>query len=229
MLWVPRLSRDPQCVFTDRHTRRSPPLHWAQPLLNRPPQGDTVRLAEALDDMVDGRAPVTTDRGERQPGWASPGARPLDADMALDHIERAVAADGISMYEHQEEAILEILAGNHVIVTTPTGSGKSLIATAANFACVAAGGRSYYTAPIKALVSEKFFSLCEIFGAANVGMVTGDASVNADAPIICCTAEILANIALREGHHASIDQVVMDELHLVGDPHSGWAWQVPLS
>ncbi|GAE76986.1 helicase [Cutibacterium acnes JCM 18918] len=86
------------------------------------------------------------------------------------------------MYEHQEEAILEILSGNHVIVTTPTGSGKSLIATAAHFACVAAGGRSYYTAPIKALVSEKFFSLCEIFGAANVGMVTGDASVNADAP-----------------------------------------------
>ena len=177
-----------------------------------------MRLAEALDDMVDGRAPVTTDRGERQPGWDSPGARPLDADMALDHIERAVAADGISMYEHQEEAILEILAGNHVIVTTPTGSGKSLIATAAHFACVAAGGRSYYTAPIKALVSEKFFSLCEIFGAANVGMVTGDASVNADAPIICCTAEILANIALREGHHASIDQVVMDEFHFVGDP-----------
>ncbi|MES7928195.1 DUF3516 domain-containing protein [Cutibacterium acnes] len=188
-----------------------------------------MRLAEALDDMVDGRAPVTTDRGERQPGWDSPGARPLDADMALDHIERAVAADGISMYEHQEEAILEILAGNHVIVTTPTGSGKSLIATAAHFACVAAGGRSYYTAPIKALVSEKFFSLCEIFGAANVGMVTGDASVNADAPIICCTAEILANIALREGHHASIDQVVMDEFHFVGDPDRGWAWQVPLS
>ena len=157
-----------------------------------------MRLAEALDDMVDGRAPVTTDRGERQPGWDSPGARPLDADMALDHIERAVAADGISMYEHQEEAILEILAGNHVIVTTPTGSGKSLIATAAHFACVAAGGRSYYTAPIKALVSEKFFSLCEIFGAANVGMVTGDASVNADAPIICCTCLLYTSPSPRD-------------------------------
>ena len=188
-----------------------------------------MRLAEALDDIVDGRAPVTTDRGERQPGWDSPGARPLDADMALDHIERAVAADSISMYEHQEEAILEILSGNHVIVTTPTGSGKSLIATAAHFACVAAGGRSYYTAPIKALVSEKFFSLCEVFGAANVGMVTGDASVNADAPIICCTAEILANIALREGLHAMVDQIVMDEFHFIGDPDRGWAWQVPLS
>lgn len=188
-----------------------------------------MRLAEALDDMLDARPPVETDRGERPAGWDSPGARPIDPDMALDHIERAVSRDGLTMYDHQEEAILEILTGSHVIVTTPTGSGKSLIAAAAHFACVAGGGRSYYTAPIKALVSEKFFDLCAIFGAARVGMVTGDASVNADAPIICCTAEILANIALREGRHAAVDQVVMDEFHFIGDPDRGWAWQVPLS
>ncbi|MDN6428090.1 DEAD/DEAH box helicase, partial [Acidipropionibacterium jensenii] len=188
-----------------------------------------MRLAEALDDMVDGRPPVETDRGERPRGWDSPGARAIDPDMAIDHLERAVAADGLEMYEHQEEAILDIVTGSHVIVTTPTGSGKSLIATAAHFACVAGGGCSYYTAPIKALVSEKFFSLCEIFGAARVGMVTGDASVNPDAPIICCTAEILANIALREGRHAAVDQVVMDEFHFIGDPDRGWAWQVPLT
>jgi len=149
--------------------------------------------------------------------------------MAIDHIERGVAADGLTMYEHQEEAVLDIVTGSHVIVTTPTGSGKSLIATAAHFACVAGGGRSYYTAPIKALVSEKFFALCEIFGAERVGMVTGDASVNPDAPIICCTAEILANIALREGRHAAVDQVIMDEFHFIGDPDRGWAWQVPLT
>ncbi|WP_130866368.1 DEAD/DEAH box helicase [Acidipropionibacterium timonense] len=188
-----------------------------------------MRLAEALDDLIDGRPPVTSDRADRPRGWDSPGARPIDPDMVIDHVERAVAQDGLSLYEHQEEAIYEVLAGSHVIVTTPTGSGKSLIAAAAQFACVGGGGRTYYTAPIKALVSEKFFSLCQTFGAANVGMVTGDASVNADAPIICCTAEILANLALREGRHAAVDQVVMDEFHFIGDPDRGWAWQVPLS
>jgi hypothetical protein len=137
-------------------------------------------------------------------------------------------ADDLSLYPHQDEAIIDILSGANVIVTTPTGSGKSLIAVAAHFACLAAGGRSYYTAPIKALVSEKFFALCEVFGAANVGMVTGDAAVNADAPIICCTAEILANIALREGRQASVDQVIFDEFHFIADRDRGWAWQVPL-
>src|SRR5690606_35760149 len=109
-----------------------------------------------------------------------------------------------------------------------TGTGKSLVAMAAHFAALAEGKRSYYTAPIKALVSEKFFALVEVFGAANVGMVTGDSSVNGDAPIICCTAEILANLALREGADARVDQVVMDEFHFYSDPDRGWAWQVPL-
>jgi len=137
-------------------------------------------------------------------------------------------ADGISLYPHQDEAIIDILAGANTIVTTPTGSGKSLIAVAAHYASLAAGGRSYYTAPIKALVSEKFFALCDIFGAHNVGMVTGDATVNAEAPIVCCTAEILANIALREGRSAKVDQVIMDEFHFIADRDRGWAWQVPL-
>lgn len=121
-----------------------------------------------------------------------------------------------------------MLSGANVVVTTPTGSGKSLIATAAHFAARAAGQRTYYTAPIKALVSEKFFALVDVFGAEAVGMVTGDASVNSDAPIICCTAEILANIALREGAEADVSQVVMDEFHFVADPDRGWAWHVPL-
>ena len=135
---------------------------------------------------------------------------------------------GISLYPHQDEALLSILSGANVIVTTPTGSGKSMIATAAHFVTLAARGRTYYTAPIKALVSEKFFSLVDTFGADLVGMVTGDASVNPDAPIIACTAEILANIALREGENADVDQVVMDEFHFLADPDRGWAWQVPL-
>lgn len=135
---------------------------------------------------------------------------------------------GIDLYPAQDEAVLELASGSHVILATPTGTGKSLVAVAAHAASLARGGRTYYTAPIKALVSEKFFALVDIFGPDAVGMVTGDSSVNPDAPIICCTAEILANVALRLGPEAEIDQVVMDEFHYYGDPDRGWAWQVPL-
>jgi superfamily II RNA helicase len=135
---------------------------------------------------------------------------------------------GFSLYPAQEEALLEVVSGANVIVNTPTGSGKSLIALGAHFSALAQGGRSFYTAPIKALVSEKFFSLCRQLGSDHVGMLTGDASVNAGAPVICCTAEILANLALRDGAGADVTQVVMDEFHFYADPDRGWAWQVPL-
>jgi superfamily II RNA helicase len=141
-------------------------------------------------------------------------------DWALDR--------GLSLYPAQDEALIEIVSGANLILSTPTGTGKSLVAVGAHFAALSQGKRTFYTAPIKALVSEKFFSLVEIFGAENVGMVTGDSSVNADAPIICCTAEILANLALRHGADAPVDQVVMDEFHFYSDPDRGWAWQVPL-
>lgn len=90
------------------------------------------------------------------------------------------------------------------------------------------GERAYYTAPIKALVSEKFFDLCATFGADSVGLLTGDAAVNADAPIICATAEIVANLALRDGERSDIGTLVADEFHYYGEPDRGWAWQVPL-
>jgi hypothetical protein len=135
---------------------------------------------------------------------------------------------GLSLYPAQDEAVIELVSGANVVLSTPTGTGKSLVAVAAHAACLARGGRTYYTAPIKALVSEKFFALVDIFGAERVGMVTGDSSVNPDAPIVCCTAEILANLALRQGADAAVDQVVMDEFHYYGDPDRGWAWQVPL-
>lgn len=135
---------------------------------------------------------------------------------------------GINLYPAQEEASLGILTGDNVILATPTGSGKSMVANAAHFIALARGQRSFYTAPIKALVSEKFFALCDIFGAENVGMMTGDATVNGNAPIIAATAEIVANIALRDGAEANIDQVVMDEFHYYSEPDRGWAWQVPL-
>ena len=166
-------------------------------------------LNELLDDLED-RGLLADDDAlyEAFSSWASSTGRPL--------------------YRHQDESLIEILSGNHVIAATPTGSGKSMIALAAHFVSMAHGGRSYYTAPLKALVSEKFFDLVSLFGADNVGMVTGDVSLNADAPIICCTAEILANQSLREGPTLDADMIVMDEFHFYADPQRGWAWQVPL-
>ena len=135
---------------------------------------------------------------------------------------------GINLYPAQEEAATALVAQDNVILATPTGSGKSMVAIAAHFIAMARKQRSFYTAPIKALVSEKFFDLCQTFGPENVGMMTGDATVNGGAPIICATAEIVANIALRDGAEAKIDQVVMDEFHYYSEPDRGWAWQVPL-
>lgn len=176
--------------------------------------------------------------------WCNNGAMRADLNEILDQLEDEgtasseealytafsdwAAQTGRPLYPHQEEALLELLTGSHVIAQTPTGSGKSLIALAGHFLSLARGGRSYYTAPLKALVSEKFFDLVNAFGAANVGMITGDVSLNADAPIICCTAEILANQALREGSQLDADMVIMDEFHFYADPQRGWAWQIPL-
>ena len=156
----------------------------------------------------------------------------IPAEASADSLFEAFTAWaqelGLTLYPHQEEAAIELFDRKNVVLATPTGSGKSMVAVAAHFAAMAEGRRSYYTAPIKALVSEKFFSLCAIFGADNVGMLTGDASVNPGAPVVCCTAEVLANIALREGPGADVGQVVMDEFHFYADGQRGWAWQVPL-
>lgn len=151
-----------------------------------------------------------------------------DQDAIADGFLASQEAVGRTLYPHQEEALLAIAAGDHVIAATPTGSGKTTIGYAAIFAAVSRGERAYYTAPIKALVSEKFFDLVAMFGAEMVGMMTGDSSVNHDAPIIVCTAEILANHALREGAGSDVGLTVMDEFHYYGDPQRGWAWQVPL-
>ncbi|MGH3445108.1 MAG: DEAD/DEAH box helicase, partial [Nocardioidaceae bacterium] len=167
-----------------------------------------------------------TDLLPDEPTASSPAAPP--PDTVYDAFEGWVTEQQMSLYPAQEEALVEVMTGSHVIVSTPTGSGKSMIATGAHFSALAQGRRTFYTAPIKALVSEKFFALCAIFGPERVGMMTGDAAVNAGAPIITCTAEVLANIALREGAAADVGQVVMDEFHFYADPDRGWAWQVPL-
>ncbi|MCF7730035.1 MAG: DUF3516 domain-containing protein [Akkermansiaceae bacterium] len=159
-----------------------------------------------------------------------PGRLPPSAsadDILNAFLEYLVAAE-IEPYPHQEEAVLELFQGNNVILDTPTGSGKTLVALALQFKSLCQGRRSYYTVPIKALANEKFLALCRIFGPAHVGMITGDATVNPEAPVICCTAEILANQALREGAATPVDDVIMDEFHYYADPERGAAWQIPL-
>lgn len=149
-------------------------------------------------------------------------------DSVLDGFVSWLTKTGITPYDHQEEAILEVFAGNNVLLNTPTGSGKSLVALAMQFRAICMQRRSYYTVPIKALANEKFLALCDLLGPDRVGMITGDATVNPNAPVICCTAEILANIALRDGENAKVDDVIMDEFHYYSDHDRGAAWQIPL-
>lgn len=179
-------------------------------------------MDESTERAVDAGA------GSFAPYLPKPGER-LDEDGIFECIlDWAADVKGVDLWDHQQEAILDMLAGDHVFVSTPTGSGKSTIALGLHVMCLIQGRTSYYTAPIKALVSEKFFDLIGVFGAKNVGMITGDTSINPEAPIICCTAEIVANMALSRGAKANIGAVAMDEFHFYGDPDRGWAWQVPL-
>src|SRR5215212_31454 len=174
--------------------------------------------------------PAVTDKPKTAPVLWSKALPPRGAspDEVLSAFLDGVAARGIELYPAQEEALLEIAAGKNVILNTPTGSGKSLVAEGMHFFAMAEDRRAVYTSPIKALVNEKFFDLCNKFGPEWVGLMTGDAAVNRDAPILCCTAEILSNWALREGDKTPFDYVVMDEFHYYSDRDRGVAWQVPL-
>jgi len=174
--------------------------------------------------------PATRDSGRKDTlGALLPrdGSRLAPEDVLDRFVGWASSSEGLSLYPAQEEALLALLEDQHVILSTPTGSGKSLVATFLHFKSMAEERRSVYTCPIKALVNEKFFALCRDFGAENVGMMTGDAAINRDAPILCCTAEILANLSLREARPRA-DAVIMDEFHYYGDRDRGVAWQVPL-
>ena len=152
----------------------------------------------------------------------------LTNDLVLDGLFDFLEEKNLELYPAQEEAIVALFENKNVILNTPTGSGKSLVATALHLKSWAWGRRSVYTCPIKALVNEKFLALCRDFGSAHVGIITGDSSVNADAPILCCTAEILSNMALRYGSACAVDDVVMDEFHYYSDKERGVAWQIPL-
>lgn len=164
-------------------------------------------------------------------GALAPAWREVDAiseEEALETFYEWLVEHEIDLWPHQDEALMSLMVGDHVILGTPTGSGKSMVAIGMMFMALCSGKRAFYTAPIKALVSEKFFGLVNMLGRENVGMITGDSQINPQAPVICCTAEILANQALREGEWSDVGCVAMDEFHFYSDPDRGWAWQVPL-
>jgi len=173
-------------------------------------------------------APTTPGTEAETLGARIPEGGTRDPDEVLERFLGWVSDTGLTPYPEQEEAILELLADRHVVLSTPTGSGKSLVATALHFRALCEDRRSFYTAPVKALVSEKFFALCETFGADRVGMLTGDASVNRDAKLLCCTMEVLTNMALREGESLDAPYAVLDEFHYYADRDRGVAWQIPL-
>ena len=201
-------------------------------------EADPTHTQTAADEDAAGAAQPAADAADEGPngpgslGRLAPDWSEVDPHEPLeDSLERFLGwceSRGIELWDHQEEALLDIAAGDNVILGTPTGSGKSMVALGMCFMAMCAGERSYYTAPIKALVSEKFFNLVDLLGADNVGMITGDVVINAEAPVVCCTAEILAQDALRFGEDADIGFVAMDEFHFYADRDRGWAWQVPL-
>ncbi len=151
-----------------------------------------------------------------------------DPSLVLDAFADWATAGGRPLYAHQEEAALALAAGEHVVLATPTGSGKSLVAIAGILLALNDGRRAVWTAPIKALVAEKFFDLVDLLGAQQVGLATGDASINSDAPVLVCTAEVLANNALAQGSDSDFGFACLDEFHYYADPDRGWAWQIPL-
>ncbi len=154
-----------------------------------------------------------------------PGSDPLDVVVAFGDW---AASGGRALYPHQEEAAVALAEGSHVVLATPTGSGKSLAALAGIALARNRGERAVWTAPIKALVAEKFFELAELLGPQEVGLAIGDASINRGAAVLVCTAEVLANQALQQGADLDVGFACLDEFHYYADADRGWAWQVPL-
>ena len=162
--------------------------------------------------------------------WLADRLPPVGSDPAavLDAFGEWAVDGGRPLYVHQDEAAFALAAGDHVVLATPTGSGKSLVAVAGVLLARNERRRAVWTAPIKALVAEKFFDLVDLLGAADVGLATGDAAINVDAPVLVCTAEVLANHALVTGPASDFGFACLDEFHYYGDSDRGWAWQIPL-
>jgi hypothetical protein len=150
---------------------------------------------------------------------------PSPADLELAFVDKFFWSQGREPYPVQEQAISAIISGKSVLVTVPTGTGKTLMAKAGIFAALARGQRAVYTTPLRALTEEKFRELSDDFGPENVGFATGDYKINRDAPIQVEVAEILWNRIVGEKNVAPADIVIMDEGHYFNDPERGYVWE----
>ncbi|MDJ0961149.1 MAG: DEAD/DEAH box helicase [Acidimicrobiia bacterium] len=144
--------------------------------------------------------------------------RPLVAEF-FEHLP--FAADPF-----QRQAVDAIARGQSVVVTAPTGAGKTLVAEAAVHLTIGTGLRAFYTTPIKALSNQKYADFCEMYGSERVGLLTGDNVINGDAPLIVMTTEVLRNMIYAES--SALDRlalVVLDEVHYLQDRYRGSVWE----
>ena len=148
-----------------------------------------------------------------------------DAELELAFYDKFLLSRGLEPYPVQEQAVSAIFANQSVMVTVPTGTGKTLMAKAALFRAVGKGERAIYTTPLRALTEEKYRELCADFGDENVGFATGDYKVNREAPIQVEVAEILWNRIVADKHVSPAEIVVMDEGHYFNDPERGYVWE----
>ena len=196
----------------------------------RPRRGEKGKRARSQDERQGqsggGAARSETGRGE-QPARA-PSSRANQ--KGLRRLLEGIGTPAPSPFEpdpFQLEA-LAALEYEDVLVTAPTGSGKTWIAREEIRRLLAAGRRAWYTSPLKALTNSKYMEFAEEFGAEQVGILTGDRKENADAPLIVGTTEIYRNQlfdSLRRGTNIRADLVVLDEAHYLADEDRGHVWE----
>ncbi|MBX2812767.1 MAG: DEAD/DEAH box helicase [Myxococcales bacterium] len=149
-----------------------------------------------------------------------------EGDIELEFYDKFFFSRDLEPYPVQEEAVGRIFAGDHVLITVPTGTGKTLMGKAALMRALRSGKCGIYTTPLRALTEEKFREFQEDFGEDNVGFATGDYKVNPEAPIQVVVAEILWNrIYGGRGERVPADVVVMDEGHYFNDLERGYVWE----
>lgn len=125
----------------------------------------------------------------------------------------------------QIDALDAVEAGNSVLVAAPTGAGKTIVGQFGAYVAVQRGMRAFYTTPIKALSNQKYLELCELYGADNVGLATGDTSINSKAPVVVMTTEVCRNMIYAGAPLEDLGVVVLDEVHYLADKMRGPVWE----
>lgn len=143
-----------------------------------------------------------------------------------DYRDLFVDALGFGLDDFQSDALDALDRGVNVLVSAPTGSGKTIVANYAIGQALERQQRSFYTTPLKALSNQKYHELCDLYGVSRVGLLTGDTSINRLAPVVVMTTEVLRNMLLTESDQLrDLGLVVLDEVHYLQDPFRGGVWE----